>query len=204
LNRHVWTLTDHVPSIGHVAVRHLQAPLTAVQQTGENELLLLLGDEQFGARVLLVREHSTYAVDDVMLIAGPDASLQARLKRRLREELVHGNSVPRRMLPANTAMAYGAAASRGLPDGGQVQYPHARQPINRVVHAGYDEPASGSPLEPSASAFESPGELVTPAEFTPRVDMRYRSVEQPGLHAGYPADSGERVHIVPGAYATGR
>ncbi|HUG92788.1 MAG TPA: hypothetical protein VML55_18245 [Planctomycetaceae bacterium] len=201
LNRNVWTQTDQIPPVGYAAIRHLQAPLTAVEQTGEDEVLLVLGDEQFGARVLLVREQARYAVDDVMLIAGPDASRQARFKRRLREELAHGLARMRRTAPPDAQAAY-AGANPGSPSYSDPPAFETARHAGAVVQAGFQAPRplaearAAAPPEPSYSAFDAPDDF--PAD--PAID---RTAGRYAPHHAAPADSGERVHIVPGAYGAG-
>ena len=182
LNRHVWTQTNQVPAVGHAAVAYLRAPLTQVRPTGENELLLVLGDERFGARVLLVREHTQYVVDDVMLIAGPESHLQARLKRRLREELTIGG-------PPQDAGAPLEYASRGAPqaalNGSGYRHPGSEDPASGsnhpIVPVGYDD-SQTPPLYDTYSPQSPPRAM--PADSQRYVRPGSRGVPHPMDHAG--------------------
>lgn len=86
MNRVVWQQTDTIPQSAYVAPSHLQLKMSAVK-IGEDEALLVLGDARHGAQIKLVREYGKYVIDDVLLIAGPESSQRAHLKRTLRLEL---------------------------------------------------------------------------------------------------------------------
>ena len=86
MNRIVWRQTDSIPQAGYVVPSHLQSKMSAVK-IGEDEALVVLGDARHGAQVKLVREYGKYVIDDVLLIAGPESSQRAHLKRTLRLQL---------------------------------------------------------------------------------------------------------------------
>jgi hypothetical protein len=86
MNRIVWRQTDSIPQAGYVAPSHLQSKMSAVK-IGEDEALVVLGDARHGAQIKLVREYGKYVIDDVLLIAGPESSQRAHLKRTLRLQL---------------------------------------------------------------------------------------------------------------------
>jgi hypothetical protein len=86
LNRLVWRQTDTIPQAGYVVPRHLQAELSAVK-IGKDEAMIVLGDARFGSHVRLKREYGRYVVDEVLLIAGPESSQRAPMKRAMRLEL---------------------------------------------------------------------------------------------------------------------
>ncbi|MBT6487374.1 MAG: hypothetical protein HOK71_22215 [Planctomycetaceae bacterium] len=86
MNRIVWRQTDSIPQAGYVVPSHLQLEMSAVK-IGEDEALVVLGDARHGAQIKLVREYGKYVIDDVLLIAGPESSQRAHLKRTLRLQL---------------------------------------------------------------------------------------------------------------------
>ena len=83
LNRMIWKQADEVPAAGQVAVKHLQAPLNKVENLKEGKTLVQFGNEVFGCSVLLVTEHDQQVVDDIVLVAGVQPELRARLKRKI-------------------------------------------------------------------------------------------------------------------------
>lgn len=87
MNRMIWRQADNVPAAGQIAVKHLLAPLNKVEQLPEGKCLITLGDANFGCSVLLVTEHDEKVVDDMVLIAGLQPELRARLKIKMREQL---------------------------------------------------------------------------------------------------------------------
>lgn len=156
-NRLVWKQAEHVPPIGRSASGHLDAPLTAVDRDGDN-VLVTLGDERFGAKVLLVREHSQHVVDEILLIAGPQPEQRAKLKHRMRLQLAAGVTQSPATEPARVVVpAVNAASSRS---------PAVSVPaLSQATAAPSDSPAARSageltpaPLEPSPEAFIPPGE----------------------------------------------
>lgn len=87
MNRMIWRQADDVPAAGQLAVKHLLAPLNKVEQLPEGKCLITLGDANFGCSVLLVTEHDEKVVDDIVLVAGLQPELGARLKTKMREQL---------------------------------------------------------------------------------------------------------------------
>ena len=47
----------------------------------------MLGDDRYGARVLLKKERGMYVVDDVLLISGPESRQRIEMKNEMRLEL---------------------------------------------------------------------------------------------------------------------
>jgi hypothetical protein len=71
LDRLVWQPVGDVPEIeGFDIVRHLTAPISAVS-LAEDRADVVLGNENWGARVTLEHVGGRFVVDDVLLIAGP-------------------------------------------------------------------------------------------------------------------------------------
>ena len=85
LNHAVWH-ADRVPRIGLEPADHFAVPLRTLEFTDERALAGL-GDDYFGARVLLVREGGLLVVDDVQLISGPEARQRLDMKSAMRREL---------------------------------------------------------------------------------------------------------------------
>ena len=86
----IWKQADGVPAAGRIAVKHLQAPLNRVENLEEGKTFIHFGDENFGCSVLLVTEHDQQVVDDIVLVAGVQPELRARLKRKMREQIAFG------------------------------------------------------------------------------------------------------------------
>jgi hypothetical protein len=90
LNRQIWKLADNVPAAGQGAVKHMLAPLNKVEHLDEGRSLITLGNAAFGCSVMLVTEHDQKVVDDIVLVAGVQPELRARLKTKMREQLALG------------------------------------------------------------------------------------------------------------------
>ncbi len=86
LNTTVWHATEQVPLIGVSPGRHLQAPLTGLEQN-DRQISLQLGDDTFGARILLTREDSRLVVDDIRFISGPEVRQRVDLKEAMKIEI---------------------------------------------------------------------------------------------------------------------
>ncbi len=86
LNTTVWHATDQIPLIGVNPGKHLQAPLTGLEQN-DRKIVLQFGDDTFGARVLLNREDSRLVVDDLRFISGPEVRQRVDLKEAMKIEI---------------------------------------------------------------------------------------------------------------------
>lgn len=91
LNRAVWHNTERVPSIGMNIPRHLAVRLTTLE-VSEDAAVAGLGDDNFGAKVLLKREGDQMIIDDVRLISGPELTQRVDLKETMRIELTRFQS----------------------------------------------------------------------------------------------------------------
>lgn len=90
-NRMVWGQTKFVPNSGLSADTFLtRAPLKAMA-IGDKEVVVHLGDQQYGAKVTMRHEHGRYIVDDVTLITGPQESDRLALRHTLRTQLAKGD-----------------------------------------------------------------------------------------------------------------
>jgi hypothetical protein len=86
LNTTVWHAIEQVPVIGLNPAQHLQSPLTRMELS-DRKAVLRLGDEQFGAQVLLLQEGGRYVVDDIRLISGPELQQRTDLKEAMKIEI---------------------------------------------------------------------------------------------------------------------
>ena len=86
LNLDVWHRAKRVPYIGVNPHEHFDVPLTTLQLS-EKKIVAGLGDNQYGARVVLIREADAWVVDDVLLIAGPELKQRFELKETMRLEI---------------------------------------------------------------------------------------------------------------------
>jgi hypothetical protein len=90
-NRMVWQQTDYVPNHGLGADSFLAAPLRSIVQS-ETEVLIQLGDDNFGAKVRLRREHNRELIDDIVLVAGPQPADRIAMKSTFRTLLANGEA----------------------------------------------------------------------------------------------------------------
>ncbi len=134
-NKMVWTQAKFVPNSGMSADTFLQAPLRSMA-ISENEVNVHLGDQQYGAKVTMRKEHNRFIVDDVVLIAGPQESDRLALRQTLRTQLAKGMARP----PENFA-----------------QVSHVGQSDRRVKQAFLGVPAEDG--NPSQSSVNPPQEL---------------------------------------------
>ncbi|HET6422255.1 MAG TPA: hypothetical protein VFG20_01150 [Planctomycetaceae bacterium] len=91
-NRMVWQQTPFVPNSGLSADTFLNAPLRSIVQS-ENETIIRVGDESYGAEVQLRKENQRFVVDEIRLIAGVAESERIDVKHTLRNLLAQGRAV---------------------------------------------------------------------------------------------------------------
>jgi hypothetical protein len=88
--RMVWNNVDSVPDMDFPINTFLRFPVKQMT-VSPDRALVLLGDDTFGAKVLLVKEQDRYVVDDVVLVSGPELDQRVGLKHHLRVRLAQGN-----------------------------------------------------------------------------------------------------------------
>lgn len=86
LNRKVWHRAKQLPSIGLKPHEHFAVPLMSLDMN-DDLALVGLGDDQYGAKVRLVREGERFVVDDVKMIAGSEIRQRIDLKEAMQFEL---------------------------------------------------------------------------------------------------------------------
>ena len=86
LNRKVWHKAKQIPSIGLKLHEHFAVPLMSLDMN-DDLAIVGLGDDQYGARVRLVREGERFVVDDVKLVAGSEVKQRIDLKEAMQFEL---------------------------------------------------------------------------------------------------------------------
>ena len=86
LNRKVWHKAKQIPSIGLRLHEHFAGPLMSLDMN-DDLAIVGLGDDQYGARVRLVREGDRFVVDDVKLVAGSEIKQRIDLKEAMQFEL---------------------------------------------------------------------------------------------------------------------
>lgn len=91
-NRLVWRQTDRLPELSSSALKFLRSRISAIEPK-EDSVVITLGDERWGAKVMLSKEHSQLVVDDVLLVAGLAESERMKLKLAMRQELAQGGIV---------------------------------------------------------------------------------------------------------------
>ncbi len=96
-NRQVWYQAQGIPDIGFKMSSHLRSPLNTIQ-VAPKKSWVLLGTDEWGARVFLVKEGERYVVDDVQLIRGVAPKHREQMKAAMRLHLatygVRGRNVP--------------------------------------------------------------------------------------------------------------
>jgi hypothetical protein len=92
-NRLVWSQTEFVPNSGLSADTFLNAPLKSMTMS-DGQVIVQLGDNRFGAVVTMIKEQHRYAVDEVLLIAGPQPADRLSMKQELRTQLARGLARP--------------------------------------------------------------------------------------------------------------
>jgi hypothetical protein len=148
-NRMVWQQTEFVPNSGLSADTFLDAPLQSVTLS-ENDVLITLGDDQYGALIELRKENGRHVVDEVRLIAGVAASDHLEVKKTLRSLLAQGRALP----PA--------------PLGGEVRIARRSAPASPIQQAVYQESAEEGPREvwPAGDPLDI-GPVATPPRRLP-------------------------------------
>jgi len=111
-NRMVWTQTDFVPVSGvpqgELSTEALlKSPLKSLTQT-DGQVIVQLGDSRRGAVITMIKEQERYAIDEVLLIAGPQPQDRLTLKKELRMQLARGLAEP----PAGIQLASEKTLSR--------------------------------------------------------------------------------------------
>jgi hypothetical protein len=132
-NRMVWTQTEFVPNSGLSADTFLNAPLKSLT-ISDGQVIVQLGDNRFGAVVTMVKEQERYAIDEVLLIAGPQPADRLSMKHELRTLLARG--LAQRPSGIQQASARLGRASR----------------TPQVVHADFE----AETLSPEPDEFDSP------------------------------------------------
>lgn len=87
--RVVWNQVDRVPRLGRNPHEFFQQPLNKLELKTDRAIVVL-GNDNHGAKIQLVREHGQYVVDDVELIAGPLPDQRQSLRRLLRTTIHEG------------------------------------------------------------------------------------------------------------------
>jgi len=123
----VWQQTEFVPNSGLSADTFLEAPLQSVTLS-ESQALVKLGDDNYGATVMLRKEGPVYVIDEIKLIAGPAESDRMEVKRTLRTLLATGKAVR----PTPLGQEVRVAAPAGKPSAVQqaVYTEFAEEPID--------------------------------------------------------------------------
>lgn len=161
LNRLIWKQTRRVPAAAILAPKHLNAPLNSIETRGE-EVMVTLGDDQWGAKVKLVTEYGRHVVDDALLVAGPLPEQRAEIKKAMRIELATGG------MPSQ------------MHDGGRYT---ARQAVYRTADGGEEDRAAGGGIRPVAGAAPA---VFAPPEQLPEPPSEARAIIVPDESAFEP------------------
>ena len=111
-NRMVWTQTEFVPASGLSADTFLNAPLKSLTMS-DGQVIVQLGDNRFGAVVTMIKEHDRFAIDEVLLIAGPHPADRITMKHEMRTQLARGLAQrPGGVVQASGTRLHGAPPSK--------------------------------------------------------------------------------------------
>lgn len=145
-NHLVWQQAEFVPNSGLSADTFLDATLTSITLS-ENDVLIKLGDDQYGASVLLRKQNGRHVIDEIQLIAGAAESDRMEVKKTLRTLLANGRAVP------------------PPPLGSEIRMARRAPPVSGVQQAVYQEFADESPREvwPAGDSVD-----IGPVESAPR------------------------------------
>ena len=158
-NRCVWTQTDRIPDGGRLALPHFDAPLTAIRQSDE-QAQLTYGDDRFGARVSLIKEHSRFVIDQITLIAGPQETQRADLKQLLKSELAGRGLEP----SPNLSRQGGGPAADPLSSQPISTEPAENRAVDSATVERFENVEVAAPRKPAAPARRA--HRVTPASGT--------------------------------------
>ena len=92
-NRMVWNQLAAVPELPIEMATHFKPQANVVAVEAE-KAVVFFGDDQFGAKVQLVRESDEFRVNDVEFVSGPEAGQRLQLKRLLRAQIQSGQLSP--------------------------------------------------------------------------------------------------------------
>lgn len=98
LNRMAWSQCRRIPHLNITPASHLKMPLHRVENSNPKNVQVVLGDQNLGAVVWLVKENDAYRIDDMRLIHGPNERRdQVQLKQHVRLTLAEGEKIPREL-----------------------------------------------------------------------------------------------------------
>ena len=90
-NKVIWNQLETLPPLGDNPAKYLQTRLSKVQ-LAPDRAVVVLGDENWGAKVFLVKESERYSVDDIILVGGVEQQQRIGLKQHIRGKLSQGAS----------------------------------------------------------------------------------------------------------------
>lgn len=88
-NKLVFQSMDHLPNLKIEPSQFLDQNVNRIELTSDRALLVL-GDDQHGAKVFMTREDERFTVDDVVLIGGQEVGQRSGLKLMFRQIVVTG------------------------------------------------------------------------------------------------------------------
>lgn len=167
LNRLVWTQAENVPKAGQAVISHLGCPLADIREVGTDSMMVVLGDENFGAKVMLVDEHGHRLVDDIIVVNGKQPEERAFHKRVLRTEIAYHASQD--TLPSRQKMEPVSPLPTDMGSTPQVltaeqTEPAQALPTGPIPMQPTSEPdwPSASPIQPASFEEFSPVDVTEP------------------------------------------
>ncbi len=85
-NRSVWRQLDKVPHLAEEAGQFLASPLRKIELQ-QDHAIATLGDDRRGAQIRLALDQHRFAVDEIVVVKGPEATQRTPLKQTLRLQM---------------------------------------------------------------------------------------------------------------------
>jgi hypothetical protein len=179
-NRLIWRQARTMPPSGRVVPPYLLGPIRSVVRSGD-ETIVTVGSRQYGAKVNLLNQNARYVVDDIVLIAGPLPSQQAKLKQQMRTEMANSITVLPGVSPRRRREMTVIKPTRGTSDPRDDRQPRVPSvsPIEDSSGSLLDQPlaASGTMPEPRRSRTRRLAARVDPRTPDGRVQQRIVDVD---------------------------
>ena len=103
-NRSIWAQVRQLPPLVEESIRFLDAPLASLQAS-ETQATIHLGEKDYGGMITMLKFDGEWKVNEITLIAGPEADDRLALKAMLRDQLANGTLYAGELSAPKTAAA---------------------------------------------------------------------------------------------------
>ena len=103
-NRSIWAQIRQLPPVVEESIRFLDAPLASLQAS-ETQATIHLGEKDYGGMITMLKFDGEWKVNEITLIAGPEADDRLALKAMLRDHLANGTLYAGELPAPKTAAA---------------------------------------------------------------------------------------------------